>query len=200
MKALDKEQRRVLQLFWTQWTDEYLKNLPCMVPQFSDRGTINIGSVVLVRDDNLSRLQWPLGLITETYPSTDGKIRSVKVKTATSEIVRPVQKLHLLEMVRSGSEENEKFSHPQDYQQSCRSSLTPEDIGDEDQSESCSSSHSPAESDIQDQSKSCRSSLKPELIQKPAEIDSHNQTSDDSQLEVRSRRARRVRKPQRLDL
>ena len=53
---------------------------------------------MLVREDNIPNFQWPLGLIVEIFPSKDGRIRSVKVETNKGIIVRPVQKLHDLEI------------------------------------------------------------------------------------------------------
>ena len=45
---------------------------------------------MLVREDNIPKFQWPLGLIVEIFPSKDGRIRSVKVETNKGIIVRPV--------------------------------------------------------------------------------------------------------------
>ena len=37
-----------------------------------------------------------MGKVIKTFPETDGKVRSVKVKTATSTLDRPIMKLCLL--------------------------------------------------------------------------------------------------------
>ena len=53
---------------------------------------------MLVLDENTPRSSWPLGRVIEVYKnSRDGLVRSVKVKTRTSELVRPVVKVVLLE-------------------------------------------------------------------------------------------------------
>ena len=43
------------------------------------------------------RGQWPKGIIEETYPARDGVVRSARVQTGSSSIVRDIQKLCLLE-------------------------------------------------------------------------------------------------------
>lgn len=53
---------------------------------------------MLVLDENTSRSSWPLGRVLEVYKnSIDGLVRFVKVKTRTSELVRQVVKIVLLE-------------------------------------------------------------------------------------------------------
>ena len=101
IKGLAIGQQKMLKLFWKQWADDYIRNLPHLVPQFEERGQLKVNSVVLIQDENRPRLQWPLGRIIRVFPDTDGRIRSVRLKTATGELTRPVQRLHLLEMVQS---------------------------------------------------------------------------------------------------
>ena len=71
-----------------------------MVPTFKEKGNLLLGSVVLIKEDNLPRLQWPLARIIDLMPSDDGRIRTVRLKTAKGSCVRPVQKLHLLESAK----------------------------------------------------------------------------------------------------
>ena len=61
-------------------------------------------NVVLVLDDNKPHNSWPLGWILEVYTNRkDGLVRSVKLKTSTSELVRPVDKIVLLEAAAASS-------------------------------------------------------------------------------------------------
>ena len=48
-------------------------------------------------DENSPRGSWPLGLVIDTSIGRDGLVRSVKVKTKSTQLVRPVTKLVLLE-------------------------------------------------------------------------------------------------------
>ena len=52
--------------------------------------------VVLIRDENAPRNVWPLGVVTKVEPDAKGLVRSVIVKSQTSELRRPVHKLVLL--------------------------------------------------------------------------------------------------------
>ena len=91
----------LLKKFWKIWSVDYLNSLPKLVPAFDDKGFLTKGSLVLVQDENLPRIRWPVGTVIEVYPGLDGKIRSAKVKTARSVIERPVQRLCSLESNRN---------------------------------------------------------------------------------------------------
>jgi hypothetical protein len=65
------------------------------------------GDIVLVKDENLPRNQWPLGRIVKTFPDEhDGLVRQVQlyIPTAKSELKRPIHKLCLL--VKAKTEED----------------------------------------------------------------------------------------------
>lgn len=52
---------------------------------------------MVIKEENLSPAQWPLGRITKLHPGKDGIVRVVSLKTATAEnVVRPVAKVALL--------------------------------------------------------------------------------------------------------
>jgi hypothetical protein len=56
-----------------------------------------IDDIVLINDSNEPRGNWPLGRVVEVCPSTDKRVRTVKVKTPTGILSRPAAKLCLLE-------------------------------------------------------------------------------------------------------
>ena len=58
---------------------------------------ISVGDLVLMLDENTPRSVWPLGLVISTNVGRDGLIRSVRLKTKSSEFVRPITKLVFLE-------------------------------------------------------------------------------------------------------
>ena len=89
---------QMIDKFWKLWTEQYLVNLPHVVKGFHSKCSLDIGSIVLVKTDNLPRQKWPLGIVIEVFPGKDGLIRSVKVKTANSVVVRPIQRLIDLEI------------------------------------------------------------------------------------------------------
>ena len=56
--------------------------------------------MVLVKDDNLTRLQWKLGRVTEVYTGRDGVVHSAKIKLSETTLTRPANKLCILENVK----------------------------------------------------------------------------------------------------
>ena len=59
--------------------------------------SLRVGDVVLVGSDE-KRVNWPLGLVMETFPGADGHARVARVKTSNGERIRPFQRLYLMEM------------------------------------------------------------------------------------------------------
>lgn len=87
-----------LEHFWNVWRKDYIANLPPVVKGFNQKCKVDIGSTVLVKEVNMPKLQWPIGVIVNVYPGRDGLIRSVDVKTRKGVINRSIQTLHDLEM------------------------------------------------------------------------------------------------------
>ena len=54
---------------------------------------------MLIADDNAKRSQWRLGRVLNSFPGSDGLVRSVEVRTEGGTLKRPVTKLCLLEGV-----------------------------------------------------------------------------------------------------
>jgi hypothetical protein len=88
---------RAMEQFWNCWSKEYLRSLPPYKGPGTEDG-LQEGSVVLISDEGSTRLQWPLGIVQEVYPGRDDRVRVVKVKTAKGEFIRPIQRLHHLEV------------------------------------------------------------------------------------------------------
>ena len=57
--------------------------------------------MVLVKDDNLTRLQWKLGRVIEVYTGRDGVVHSAKIKLSETTLIRPANKLSILQNVKS---------------------------------------------------------------------------------------------------
>ena len=112
VRSLQEVQQQLLKGFWKLWSDEYLKNLPHVVAQFRTRGVLRPGSLVLVREDNLPRLQWPLGVVEEVYPGKDGLIRSVRVRLPRGSFLKPIQRLHCLEVPEVSDDLNHSSEEP----------------------------------------------------------------------------------------
>lgn len=52
--------------------------------------------MVLVKEDNLPPLQWPLGRVTHVIKGADGNIRVVTIKTKNGSYTRAISKICVL--------------------------------------------------------------------------------------------------------
>ena len=82
---------------WRRWRREYLPTLTERNKWLVDCKQMNVGNLVLIAEDNESRGRWHLGKVAKLLPGSDGRVRSVEVRTAVGTMVRPVAKLCLLE-------------------------------------------------------------------------------------------------------
>lgn len=84
-------------VFWKRWLSEYLPTLQVRQKWLRPKRNLKVGDLVLMKHDNTARPRWPLGLVVNTYPGSDGLVRSVQVKTQSGVYDRPVDKICLLE-------------------------------------------------------------------------------------------------------
>lgn len=83
-------------VFWRRWTREYLPGLQQRQKWSSPVKNLAVGDIVLIMED-LPRNQWLMGRIIETFPGRDNLVRTAKVKTKSTTLVRPIHKLCLIE-------------------------------------------------------------------------------------------------------
>jgi len=103
-KDLYKRQWRQVQslanTFWDRWRKQCLSTLQSRRRWTSSRPNITPGSVVLMRDCQSKRNDWPLGVITQVFPSKEGRVRKVEVKINGRDgmklFLRPVAEVVLL--------------------------------------------------------------------------------------------------------
>ncbi len=106
----------MVNLFWKRWLKEYLPYLQERQKWNSKEPNLKVDDLVLVMDENYPRGQWPVGRVVEMKVSEDGLVRAVNVKTSSTVITRakrqrrgelkttstvltrPIQKLCRLEM------------------------------------------------------------------------------------------------------
>ena len=81
---------KYLDALWFRWRSEYITSLPYFSSKSGRSNSVDIDSVVLIRDD--MRMQWPLGVVVRVYPSRDGLVRAADVKTDRGIFKRPIQK------------------------------------------------------------------------------------------------------------
>ncbi|XP_041484116.1 uncharacterized protein LOC121430782 [Lytechinus variegatus] len=104
--------RRVQHLtneFWTRWMKEYLTDLQTRKKWARPRKSLKVGDIVISKEADDNRAQWPLGRVSKVYPSNDGLVRKVQLVMGDSSLdsqgkrqkqpttlERPLHKLMLL--------------------------------------------------------------------------------------------------------
>ena len=72
-----------LERFRKRWHNEYLISLrEKHYSQFAENPShhLRVGQLVMVKHDNIHRIEWPLGVITAVYPDERGVIRTAEVE------------------------------------------------------------------------------------------------------------------------
>ena len=82
--------------FWKRWTAEYINIVRRFVKWHHPSRNLQVGDVVIVRENNLVPIKWPLGRIVNVYSGRDGFVRVVDVKTTNGIYKRPITKIALL--------------------------------------------------------------------------------------------------------
>ena len=86
--------------FWARYLKEYLPLLQIRSKWCAEKTNLKVGDLVLIMELNAPRYCWPLARVTEVFKGKDELVRTVKLKTASSELTRPVTKLCVLEGLR----------------------------------------------------------------------------------------------------
>lgn len=94
----EKHRLSLVNKWWTRWHSEHLQNLLRHNNNWRSRNGIKVGDVVLIHDENARRQMWKSGIVMETVPGRDGRVRLARVKTATDIITRPIQRLYPMEL------------------------------------------------------------------------------------------------------
>jgi hypothetical protein len=92
---------RKMQEFWSRWRNDYLNTLQQRSKWRQGKYEIKVNDVVIVKEDKVPPLNWPLAIITAVHPGKDNLVRVVTVRMALNqdanskpkEYRRPVSKL-----------------------------------------------------------------------------------------------------------
>lgn len=84
----------MVQSFWKRWHLEYLHTLQVRQKWATPDKPIEVGTVVLLEQENSAPLHWPLGIITHVYKGSDSVVRVATVKTQGGSYKRAVTKLY----------------------------------------------------------------------------------------------------------
>lgn len=90
--------------FWERWSREYLHELHCRPKWLRPKPNPRIGDLCLIRSEMTPPNRWPLARIIRVQLGRDDVVRVVVVRTAASELVRPLAKIVLLPAATHESE------------------------------------------------------------------------------------------------
>ena len=79
--------------FWFRWRKEFLVEQQQRSKWVSSGRSLKPGDIVIMKDHSLPRNCWPLARVERCFPSNDGLIRSVEIKTKGGIFKRPVSNL-----------------------------------------------------------------------------------------------------------
>ncbi|XP_063617952.1 uncharacterized protein LOC134790896 [Cydia splendana] len=88
--------QKMVQDFWRRWSREYLTQFYHRYKWAHQTPEPVVGSVVLVKEDNLPPARWLYGVVIDKHPGLDGITRVVSLRCKGNIIKRPVGKLCFL--------------------------------------------------------------------------------------------------------
>ena len=83
--------------FWKKWVKAYLPELQKRSKWHDPHSEVKVGDVVLLLEETTPRYLWPLGLVVDVKKGRDGLVRTVKIKTRSTVLVRPLSKVVKIE-------------------------------------------------------------------------------------------------------
>lgn len=91
-----QQNQELLRRIWKRWSIDYLSGLQPRTRWTQQRDNVNVGTLVLLKDDNLPPLKWRYGRILRVCRGADNHIRVVVVRTADGEYTRSISKICVL--------------------------------------------------------------------------------------------------------
>lgn len=88
--------QKMTQDLWKRWHEEYITTLMTRSKWTKQQRNLQTNDLVIIREDNLAPSHWRLGRVIEIFPSKDGFVRAVRLRTQQGEYIRPITKLGLL--------------------------------------------------------------------------------------------------------
>ncbi len=85
--------QKVYEQFWSRWQREYVSELQTRQKWTRNTGTLEVGQLVIIKDNNLPPMRWRMGRVLELFYGKDGVSRVAMVKTAEGVVSRALVKL-----------------------------------------------------------------------------------------------------------
>ena len=86
--------------FWLRWRREYLQTLQTRQKWNETQRNLTVGDIVLMKEQDANRNDWPMGIIAEAVKSEDGMVRKAHVEIIRGgerkTFLRPIKELVLL--------------------------------------------------------------------------------------------------------
>lgn len=85
------------QRFWKVWHKYYLNVLQNRPKWLYAKDNVQVGSLVILKQDNTPSMSWPMARIVTVFPGHDGKVRTVEVRLPNNKThVRAINKIAVL--------------------------------------------------------------------------------------------------------
>ena len=85
VKDMYRSQWKMVQVladrFWSQWRSLYLQSLQHNRVWNHEKPNIKVDDIVIMKDEEKHRNQWPLGRVIRVFPGSDELVRKVELKT-----------------------------------------------------------------------------------------------------------------------
>ena len=89
--------QEMVHCYWKRWQREYLHQLQQRPKwQRETQQPLQVGSLIVLKEDNTPPTSWRMGRVTQLWPGTDGIVRVVSIKTANCELKRTINKICVL--------------------------------------------------------------------------------------------------------
>uniref|UniRef100_A0A1Y1L369 Integrase catalytic domain-containing protein n=2 Tax=Photinus pyralis TaxID=7054 RepID=A0A1Y1L369_PHOPY len=93
--------------FWKKWSREYINQLQNKTKWKDGTYPIQIGTMVLLKEEQLPPADWRLARVTQVHPGPDGVVRVVTVKSKSGDFKRSVRKVCVLPIENQVTTTNE---------------------------------------------------------------------------------------------
>lgn len=87
---------RIVDSLWKKWSRDASRVFSPAEKWNTSTRNVQVGDFVIVADPNAVRGEWQTGRVVEVFPGEDGRVRNIKVKTATGNYLRPITKIRVI--------------------------------------------------------------------------------------------------------
>ena len=85
--------QKIVDSFWRHWPRDVFPSLVPIKKWKAERRNVRVDDVLIVQDSNAVRGKWTIARVTNVYPGSDGRVRNVELRKATTQFQRPITKI-----------------------------------------------------------------------------------------------------------